>query len=310
MMMLHMTSEPPSPSQLRAEVSPRLERVILTALAKRREDRFATMAEFKSELEASAGAVHAFDATEKVGVATRRIAQDVSETATTARLEGGSVQPPEARSLTPRSAPSDAPRARRAWIGVLAVGALALAATGAFLGLRPETKAAPAMRQAQSEGPSPSQSPTPTPIPSPSPSPSPSLNPSPSPKSADGPSGAPRGSVQRSRAGAGKRGAAAREDTSAPAAMQAAVTSPVEPAAAKPQSVAEPAADGYLSLDSAPWSNVLLGGKLLGTTPLVRVPLPPGKHVLTLQNPELGKSTSYVVEIKSGATLKRMVGLE
>jgi len=67
---------------------------------------------------------------------------------------------------------------------------------------------------------------------------------------------------------------------------------------------------GHLSLDSAPWSNVYLGERLLGSTPLIRLPLPPGKHVLTLKNPELGASMSYVVEIKSGAAVSRFVGWE
>ena len=67
---------------------------------------------------------------------------------------------------------------------------------------------------------------------------------------------------------------------------------------------------GYLNLDSSPWANVYLGAKLLGSTPLMHVALPPGKHVLTLQNPELGASTSYVVEIKSGGSLSRLVGWE
>jgi serine/threonine-protein kinase len=65
-----------------------------------------------------------------------------------------------------------------------------------------------------------------------------------------------------------------------------------------------------LSLDSSPWSDVFLGGRRLGTTPLIRVPLPPGKHLLTLRNPELGASTSYAVEIQSGKTLSRLVGWE
>jgi hypothetical protein len=94
-----------------------------------------------------------------------------------------------------------------------------------------------------------------------------------------------------------------------PAADDSQRTAP-EASAAKATATEPASASGYLSLDSAPWSNVLLAGKLLGTTPLVRLPLPPGKYVLTLQNPELGKSTTYVVEIKSGATVKRMVGWE
>jgi serine/threonine protein kinase len=67
---------------------------------------------------------------------------------------------------------------------------------------------------------------------------------------------------------------------------------------------------GYLSLDSAPWSDVFLGTDRLGTTPLIRVPLPPGKYLLTLRNPELGASTSYAVEIQAGKTVSRLVGWE
>jgi hypothetical protein len=40
------------------------------------------------------------------------------------------------------------------------------------------------------------------------------------------------------------------------------------------------------------------------------VPLPPGRHLLTLKNSELGTSTSYLVEIKSGQTVSRLVGWE
>jgi serine/threonine-protein kinase len=98
-----------------------------------------------------------------------------------------------------------------------------------------------------------------------------------------------------------------------PAASTAAPKPPVaasDDSAAGPQrvSVAPGAEPGYLSLDSEPWANVFLGAKLLGTTPLMRIPLPAGKLVLTLTNPELGTSTSYVVEIKSGQALKRLVG--
>jgi serine/threonine-protein kinase len=72
--------------------------------------------------------------------------------------------------------------------------------------------------------------------------------------------------------------------------------------------VNESAEPGYLSLDTAPWSEVFLGQTLLGTTPIIKVPLPPGRHLLTLRNSELATSTSYVVEIKSGKTVSRLIG--
>jgi hypothetical protein len=83
-----------------------------------------------------------------------------------------------------------------------------------------------------------------------------------------------------------------------------------EPAPAAVKAAAPDSRPGYLSLDSAPWSDVFLGAERLGTTPLMHVPLPPGKHILTLKNPELGTTTSYMVEIESGKNISRLVGWE
>jgi serine/threonine-protein kinase len=97
-----------------------------------------------------------------------------------------------------------------------------------------------------------------------------------------------------------------RRKPGAPAAPTGSVASvPPSPASEAAAGEAEP---GFLSLDSAPWSNVSLGERALGSTPLIKVPLPPGRHTLTLKNPELGTSTSYVVEIRAGAVLSRFVG--
>jgi serine/threonine-protein kinase len=69
-------------------------------------------------------------------------------------------------------------------------------------------------------------------------------------------------------------------------------------------------APGYLSLDTTPYSVVSEGGRTIGTTPLLRVPLAPGAHTLTLRNPEQGLSTTYQVTIRSGETVSRRLGLE
>jgi serine/threonine-protein kinase len=102
-------------------------------------------------------------------------------------------------------------------------------------------------------------------------------------------------------AGAGNKSDKLDAKKSGEPALTASEAAPAPPGAAT-------LAPGYLSLDSEPWANVSLNGKQLGSTPLVRIPLPPGKHVLTLTNPELGISTSYAVDIKSGALLSRLVG--
>jgi hypothetical protein len=76
------------------------------------------------------------------------------------------------------------------------------------------------------------------------------------------------------------------------------------------RAAAPAAAPGYLTLDTTPWSAVTVGGTSLGQTPLVKVELPPGQHLLELANEELGIATSILVEIASGATAVRRIGLE
>ncbi|MEM1418295.1 MAG: PEGA domain-containing protein, partial [Myxococcota bacterium] len=77
-----------------------------------------------------------------------------------------------------------------------------------------------------------------------------------------------------------------------------------------PEAPAEPApAPGFLTLDAAPWADVSLGGRALGTTPLLRLPLPPGRHRLRLKHPDRPDPTVAVVEIVSGETTVRRVEL-
>jgi serine/threonine-protein kinase len=66
---------------------------------------------------------------------------------------------------------------------------------------------------------------------------------------------------------------------------------------------------GYLTLVTSPWTIVSVGGRELGETPLVRIPLPAGRHTLRLVNPEEGISETYVVEIRPGETTTRRLGL-
>jgi eukaryotic-like serine/threonine-protein kinase len=68
--------------------------------------------------------------------------------------------------------------------------------------------------------------------------------------------------------------------------------------------------DGFLTLDTTPWSMVTVGGVALGQTPVVRARLPAGTHRLVLSNPELGRKTSYEVTIEPGKVTTRRVGLE
>ena len=74
-----------------------------------------------------------------------------------------------------------------------------------------------------------------------------------------------------------------------------------------PAPVAE---EGFLTLDTIPWSRVTLNGQNLGTTPILRHRLPAGSHTLLLVNPERGLRQRYRVTIRAGETTSRRVGLE
>ncbi|HEX2875573.1 MAG TPA: serine/threonine-protein kinase [Polyangiaceae bacterium] len=67
---------------------------------------------------------------------------------------------------------------------------------------------------------------------------------------------------------------------------------------------------GRLNLDTTPWAIVSEGGRVLGQTPLVGVPLPAGTHTLVLSNPEQGLKTAYQVTISAGQVTSRRVGLD
>jgi serine/threonine-protein kinase len=74
---------------------------------------------------------------------------------------------------------------------------------------------------------------------------------------------------------------------------------------------AAPAAeDGYLTLDTYPWTKVSDGSKVLGSTPLVHVALSAGSHTLTLENPDQGIKQQTTLTIKAGETVSKRLGLK
>jgi eukaryotic-like serine/threonine-protein kinase len=91
----------------------------------------------------------------------------------------------------------------------------------------------------------------------------------------------------------------------APERLPAEEPGPASADVGEPTTGAQP---GLLNFDSDPWAKVFLDSKELGTTPLRQVSLPPGRHVLTLRNPELGISTTYVVNVPPGGKVSRFVG--
>jgi len=66
---------------------------------------------------------------------------------------------------------------------------------------------------------------------------------------------------------------------------------------------------GFLTLDTLPWTTVYLGKKKLGETPLVKVPVPAGNIELTLVNAEANVKEAYVARVKPGEVFKTRLDL-
>ncbi|HVY31569.1 MAG TPA: serine/threonine-protein kinase [Polyangiaceae bacterium] len=119
---------------------------------------------------------------------------------------------------------------------------------------------------------------------------------------------APSDARSASKAGAAPRPATARAGKPRDAGEPA--LAPLAPTLAPVTASSAVAETGLLNLDTMPWSTVSVGGRVLGTTPIVGASLPAGSHTLVLSNPELGLKTTYQVNISAGRTTARRVGLE
>jgi serine/threonine-protein kinase len=343
-MRMHMSEEPMRPSELRADIPPQLEFVILKCLAKEPEQRFASMPEFSAALEQSGLTSTEPDTPLLIDP---RWSKSTRSYPPQTPLAASNVNGQLARDQR-RTAPGRVASLRRGPLGKVLQVALwgflaSLVALGApeqqTLHTRMEPSLAVPPRAAAASAPPPLVlQPVPsTPEPEPEPAslppaqvarpPVPRTEPSSAPakpaRASATPADLPARRAVPQPAAASSTPPAAAESRAVRSAPPPSATSSPPPAAAEPRAVgtasqsavaAQPRAfeptssPGFLSLDSAPWSEVFLGDSALGTTPLLRVPLPPGRHQLTLRNSELGASTTYVVEIKSGQSLARLVG--
>jgi hypothetical protein len=66
---------------------------------------------------------------------------------------------------------------------------------------------------------------------------------------------------------------------------------------------------GTLRLNSRPWSQVVVDGKMIGNTPQPNLQLSAGKHKIQLSNSQLGLTKTVAVTIKAGETLTQVVNL-
>ena len=83
-------------------------------------------------------------------------------------------------------------------------------------------------------------------------------------------------------------------------------TTPVAMATPTPAAAAGP---GMLMVNTTPWSMVTVDGRLIGNTPQRSISLRPGRHVVTLVNPQFNLRQVRRVTIRSGETTRLIVTL-
>ena len=62
----------------------------------------------------------------------------------------------------------------------------------------------------------------------------------------------------------------------------------------------------FLTINSMPWANIYIDGKLIGSTPISKHKLSSGSHKIQFKNPKSGIDKTIPVELKSGET-KRLI---
>ncbi|MET0389037.1 MAG: PEGA domain-containing protein, partial [Polyangiales bacterium] len=77
-----------------------------------------------------------------------------------------------------------------------------------------------------------------------------------------------------------------------------------------PRSSAAASGMGSLRINSRPWSQVYIEGKLVGTTPQRDIPLPAGTHTVHLINPELDMRKTLLVHVAPGESITRVETLD
>ena len=71
----------------------------------------------------------------------------------------------------------------------------------------------------------------------------------------------------------------------------------------------QPAANGILRINSRPWSQVVLDGRVIGNTPQMSITLEAGSHTVTLINSEFGYKKTLKVVVKAGEVVTKIVDL-
>jgi serine/threonine-protein kinase len=80
----------------------------------------------------------------------------------------------------------------------------------------------------------------------------------------------------------------------------------------RPAPPPEPAAasgTGTLRVQTRPWSQVFVDGRLIGNTPQMAIPVSSGAHTLMFVNDEFGLRKTVRVTVKPGETVTKVLNL-
>jgi hypothetical protein len=91
-----------------------------------------------------------------------------------------------------------------------------------------------------------------------------------------------------------------------------ALSSRIGPRTTPPPSTAAPSGgggNGTLRINTRPWSQVFVDGRLIGNTPQMNISLPAGRHTVTLVNSEFNIRETVTIEIQAGQTETRVITL-
>ena len=72
------------------------------------------------------------------------------------------------------------------------------------------------------------------------------------------------------------------------------------------RTVMESGEPAFLTINSMPWANIYINGKLIGATPISKYALPAGSYKIQFKNPKAGIDKTIPVELESGET-KRLI---
>jgi serine/threonine-protein kinase len=327
---------PPPPSQRNSHVDAEIDRIVLTALAKDPEQRYASARALQLDLERWAGdtgntvsslalaefmAAQFPEATDSDRLLTRAILSGDFKSSLTpsqtdfTRSKGSRSQPNQpSRTNTEDIHFEDVgPRPRKDRPILIGLGAGAMLVTGGLMSFLAFGRGAPkpmpvAVPMPIATAPVPAPQPQMVPAPpaeppvvaAPSAVPTPTVTPRPTPPSVAPPSGS---------APVANAHAAAHHHTR----THADSASPPPPIVEAPDPPPPPRADGppgRLAVRVLPWATVFVDGQLAGTTPFEPISVPSGRHSIRLVNDEIHAEKTLTVEVRPGETAMLKAKLE